>query len=388
MYLRFILVCLLFNLAFGATNSQNLDVLMNKINQVNQDLSKKTQQQKSLDNAISDSRQAIDQSLKALTSLRQTRNADMEQLKQISTILPQIESATSNIQTHVKNTVSAIYQQIKTIQLESSSILSGNDVQLNNRKQQYLIRLLRVEANKYQKLQTKLDELTKLNTKLNYELVRLDKQLGATIQKSQQFQQNHQDTLSKKQKLEQQINQEQQQLSGLQQKQAVLGILMKSLDKDLGNNPVNNKQAKPNNLAQSTPKETSSETLDGSPLFERKLVKPLNNQVLIPFGVMRQGVRNNGVVYQSKNAPVFAISDGKVAYVGILPGLGNVIVVNHGDNYMSVYAGVIPKASKGQSVSSGQIIANSGQENNQPMGGVYFELRHFGKPVNPRELVE
>jgi septal ring factor EnvC (AmiA/AmiB activator) len=341
-----------------------------------------------LDNAISDSRQAIDQSLKALTSLRQTRNADMEQLKQISTILPQIESATSNIQTHVKNTVSAIYQQIKTIQLESSSILSGNDVQLNNRKQQYLIRLLRVEANKYQKLQTKLDELTKLNTKLNYELVRLDKQLGATIQKSQQFQQNHQDTLSKKQKLEQQINQEQQQLSGLQQKQAVLGILMKSLDKDLGNNPVNNKQAKPNNLAQSTPKETSSETLDGSPLFERKLVKPLNNQVLIPFGVMRQGVRNNGVVYQSKNAPVFAISDGKVAYVGILPGLGNVIVVNHGDNYMSVYAGVIPKASKGQSVSSGQIIANSGQENNQPMGGVYFELRHFGKPVNPRELVE
>lgn len=387
MKIRFVIICLLCNFAFGVGNnqaSQNLGDLMTKITKINNDLDKKQQKQKSLDNAISDSRVAIYQFQKTLESIRILKDADTSQVKQIAEILPNIESATANIQNHVKTTISLIYQQIKVIETESSTVFSGNDWQLNNRKQQYLIRLLNFEASKYEQLQTKLNQLKDLNNKLSNELIRLNKEIGMTSQKSEQLKQIHQSTLGEKQHLQGQIAKEQQQLTDLKHKQAVLSMLMKDIDLDTKQYKLQKKQANIN----SKPNNQVTETLNGSPFFDRKLVKPLNTSVSIPFGAMRHGTKNNGVLYEAHNVPVFAISDGIVVYVGVLPGLGNLIVVNHGDNYMSIYAGIIPNASKGKRVSSGDVIANSGIPSNQPMGGVYFELRHAGIPVNPKELVE
>ena len=183
MRLKFIIICLLFNLVYAASKgelNQNLGDLMTKITKINNDLGKKQQKKKILDNAINDSRVAISQSQKTLASLRKVKDADTIQVMQIATVLPNIESMTITIQNHVKTTVGLIYQQIKVIDVESASIFSGNDWQINNRKQQYLVRILNLEVTKYKQLQTKLNELKDLNDKLNSELTRLNKQLGIT----------------------------------------------------------------------------------------------------------------------------------------------------------------------------------------------------------------
>lgn len=126
---------------------------------------------------------------------------------------------------------------------------------------------------------------------------------------------------------------------------------------------------------------------DNSPFMSRKLSKPIAGNITVAFGQMRDSVRNNGVlVSPAENTPVYSVSRGVVLFSGSLPGFGQIIVVDNGDNYTSVYSGVISKVAKGNSLAAGQQIASSGNAGNQPMGGVYFELRHLGKPVNPSKL--
>ena len=126
---------------------------------------------------------------------------------------------------------------------------------------------------------------------------------------------------------------------------------------------------------------------DNSPFMARKLSKPIAGNITVGFGQMRDSVRNNGVlVSPAENTPVYSVSRGVVLFSGSLPGFGQIIVVDNGDNYTSVYSGVISKVAKGNSLAAGQQIASSGNADNQPMGGVHFELRHLGKPVNPSKL--
>ena len=118
----------------------------------------------------------------------------------------------------------------------------------------------------------------------------------------------------------------------------------------------------------------------------RKLTKPVAGNILVGFGQMRDSVKNNGVLVAATNSPIYAISQGTVLFSGVLPGFGQIVVIDNGDNYTSVYSGILSKVNKGARVSSGQQIGLSGGADNQPMGGVYFELRHLGKPVNPSRL--
>ncbi|NCN95525.1 MAG: peptidoglycan DD-metalloendopeptidase family protein [Bdellovibrionales bacterium] len=79
--------------------------------------------------------------------------------------------------------------------------------------------------------------------------------------------------------------------------------------------------------------------------------------------------------------PVKATFDGKVAYVGQLPGFGPTIIIDHGDHYYSVYSkNSEVKVFEGEKVFKGQTIALSGSE-------LYFELRHYSNAIDPEKWI-
>ena len=369
--------------------NQNLSSLMSKINQVNHDLTKKHNQKKNLDGAISDSNEAIQESSKLLGQLKQERSVSAAQLNEINRTLPQIRQATQDVQDNVKLAITRIYQQIKILQNNSDSVLAVNDTLQTKRKTQYLISILQVEQTKYLNLQTKLNELNVANNELEAEVARIDKELSNKAKEREKLQALKQQKVQQAQVLNAEIKDEQEQLFGLNQKQIELNHLLTIL-------VANDSQAKKatkahqadnttNGIVRGKP-DTSDE--NDSPFFNRTLAKPLNAKISVAYGAKRHGVKNNGILYSSTYAPVYSISDGNVMYSGDLPGFGQVIVINHGDNYMSIYGGILPQdISRGQRVHMGEVIANSGSPKNQAMGGVYFELRHYGKPVNPSDLV-
>lgn len=91
----------------------------------------------------------------------------------------------------------------------------------------------------------------------------------------------------------------------------------------------------------------------------------------------------------SENADVRAVHAGKVMFRDTMRGLGLVVVLQHGQEYYSVYAFLSDCAvSLGQNVSRGQILGRSGYYPAIRGSGMYFELRHRQVAVNPESWLE
>ena len=83
-----------------------------------------------------------------------------------------------------------------------------------------------------------------------------------------------------------------------------------------------------------------------------------------------------------------AVSHGRVAFADWLRGYGLMIIVDHGDGYLSLY-GCNETLLKdvGDWVNAGETIATSGASGGQKTPGLYFELRAKGQPVDPKRVV-
>lgn len=365
----------LFNLAGAVSSSEvnnNINELMQTIKSVNHDLNKKQLKQRSLDHAINDSGIAISKSEQLLNQLHERQILDKKQLVQIAKVLPILTTNTEMAESAVAILMQKVYVEIRVLESNSGSIISGNDEIDNKRKKMYLLKLLHQENSKYRMLQSQLEQLDVLNTKLGEEISAINVRLGNITEQKSHLEENLESRKIQAQTLKEQIDDEKQQLSGLRQKQAELNRLLAELNKnENGNN---------NNI------DNSYE--DHSTFLSRKLSRPISGDVIIAFNAKKNGTRNHGILFKGQNLSVYSISNGTVIYSGTLPGFGKILVINHGDNYVSIYGGIMPQVAKGDKVSRGEVIANSGNSNNQPMGGVYFELRHLGKPVNPNSLLE
>lgn len=113
---------------------------------------------------------------------------------------------------------------------------------------------------------------------------------------------------------------------------------------------------------------------------------PVAGQLSAQFGETRaSGVRWEGVVIATeRDAPVRAVSSGRVVYADWLPGLGLLVIVDHGEGYMSLY-GHNDRLLKavGEPVAAGEPIAAAGDTGGRATPELYFEIRQGGKPVNP-----
>ncbi len=82
--------------------------------------------------------------------------------------------------------------------------------------------------------------------------------------------------------------------------------------------------------------------------------------------------------------PVHAISHGRVAFADWLRGFGLLMIIEHGDGYMSLYGhGESLFKDVGDWVEAGELIGKVGDSGGREMSGLYFEIRHLGAPVNP-----
>ncbi len=131
--------------------------------------------------------------------------------------------------------------------------------------------------------------------------------------------------------------------------------------------------------------------LSGLAKSKGKLLRPATGKIQQLFGKRRQGqVRWKGIVINSsEGSPVRAVQDGKVLYADWLKGFGLVTIVDHGKGYMTVYGrnqALLRQA--GDPVLQGESIGLVGSSGGQVSPGLYFEIRHKGKALNPRSWLK
>jgi len=128
---------------------------------------------------------------------------------------------------------------------------------------------------------------------------------------------------------------------------------------------------------------------DGNPFDQLKgrLVLPVKGAVTNRFGTPRPDstVLWKGLfIRTSSGQPVKAIAAGRVVFADWLRGFGNLLIIDHGKAYMSLYGNNETLYKQvGDELRGGDTIAGVGNSGGNEDSGLYFELRHQSKPLDP-----
>jgi septal ring factor EnvC (AmiA/AmiB activator) len=119
-----------------------------------------------------------------------------------------------------------------------------------------------------------------------------------------------------------------------------------------------------------------------------KIFLPVGGEITNRFGSSRNAgkLRWQGVfITTEEGQPIRAIHHGRVVFSDWLRGFGMLLIINHGDGYMSLYGhNQTLYRQTGDWVAANEIIALSGNSGGLDKSGLYFEIRQSGKPRDPQ----
>lgn len=122
-----------------------------------------------------------------------------------------------------------------------------------------------------------------------------------------------------------------------------------------------------------------------------QLRAPVAGKIGARFGTKRgDGPSWKGMfIRTAEGAQIHAIAAGRVVFAQWLRGFGNLIIVDHGGQYMSIYGNNQSLLRReGDAVKGGDVIASAGNTGGNEESGLYFELRHRGKEFDPASWVK
>ncbi|HEX6736408.1 MAG TPA: peptidoglycan DD-metalloendopeptidase family protein [Azonexus sp.] len=113
---------------------------------------------------------------------------------------------------------------------------------------------------------------------------------------------------------------------------------------------------------------------------------PVRGTVAGRFGAPREGggAWRGLFIKAGSGSEVKAIANGRVVFAEWMRGFGNLLIVDHGNAYLSIYGNNDSLLKQvGQAVKGGETVATVGNSGGNPESGLYFELRHQGQPIDP-----
>jgi murein hydrolase activator len=227
----------------------------------------------------------------------------------------------------------------------------------------------RLRATQIDSIEAQLRDIDALDLTLvaqDQELAQLEKQQSGELAKLDGARRERGKALAS---LQEESRNRAQSLDRMQKQQAGLERLLKDLKRALDKYP-------------------SGDSNDAFAKLRGQLAWPVDGKLVARFGQTRAGgVKWNGVVIETaRGTPVRAVSQGRIAYADWLPGLGLLMIVDHGDGYLSLY-GHNERLYKGagETVKAGDQLASAGDSGGRASPALYFEIRRAGKPVDPQE---
>ncbi len=224
------------------------------------------------------------------------------------------------------------------------------------------------EANKIAAVQTALDELKKTKSDIVTKQAKIQNQNKQLDNKRASLKTAKSQKQTALNKLSASIRSEEQKLGKLKADQLRLKNLIKEIETAITDIPLPD---------------------DAEPFSKRKgkLQWPAKGRVLHRFGstLLKGKLRHNGITLSVKeDQEVKAIHSGRVVFSNWIRGFGLLLIIDHGNNYMSLYGNNKSLAKEtGDWVRAKETIAFTQETGQDSDSGLYFEIRKQGKPVNP-----
>ncbi len=126
--------------------------------------------------------------------------------------------------------------------------------------------------------------------------------------------------------------------------------------------------------------------------FKGLLKMPVKGKIVSLFGKFKNtqykvlNFRSGIEIQTERGEPIQAVHAGKILYADWFKGYGNMIIIDHGENYYTVYAHIEETfKTAGDVVDAGEVMATVGDTGSITGPKLYFEVRHHGKPLDPMQ---
>jgi len=364
----FSLLALLFSsacLANDTTNSDKLGDLKTKINQQKSLLAKQKKQQQRLTNLLRDTDKKIATTANALFQTNQQQQTSLATQQSLKIEKKQLVTTQQRQKTVLAQQLKSAYMtgnhdlmQLLLNQQQSSKTerLLGYYHYLNKARVDSLTNLKQT----YTQLQTVEAKL--IDTLSDLSALRVTQKTAESKLKLEKKTRGDALAQLRKSYLQNSAQLEQYQLSELDIKQLIQAQAQKQV-------------------------ETAALPLTGLDNLRGRLTRPTKGKTTHKFGQKRNSrLRWKGITIVGREGQaVNAVHHGKIVFSDWIKGFGLVLVVDHGQGYMSLYGhnqALLKKS--GDNVAKNEQIALLGQSGGQSISSLYFEIRHKGKAVNPQ----
>ena len=266
--------------------------------------------------------------------------------------------------------------------------LSGRNPNELSRQSVYLAHVSRARAGLINSLRGNLEHLSELAKEAEEkarELAEIATRQAKEKQKLESERRARSDVLAR---ISRDIQKQRKEMSTLQRDENRLAKLVEQLSRIITRPPPSARQAPatPRMRNERVPERQTAETGAFGQLRGR-LALPVRGDIAGRFGTPRAdgGLTWRGLFIAARSGEeIRAVAAGRVVFADWLRGFGNLLIVDHGDGYMSLYGnGEALYKQVGELIRGGDAIATVGNSGGNTVSGLYFEMRHQGKPFDP-----
>lgn len=342
-----------------AQAQQKLDAVRAQIAQIAQQQRAASAQHDSLETALADQAKQLNDASKALSD---TDDA----IAQKSAALAQLRQQDTQLQDKLAGQREALAQLLRAAYAldrggDLSLLLGDQDLSRIARALAYSRYFQQDRVQRIRTLLGDLAQLQQLQRGIEADQATLQQQHAQRAERAQALQQARDAQQKLLAQNEAQLSQQKDQLAALQSQQQALNQLLEKL-KD---------------VFADIPRQLGSERPFAQ--LHGQLPWPAAGHAHAGSGLLARGL----MIDTAPGATVTAVAYGRVAWADYMRGYGTLVIVDHGDGWMSLYGNnEAALVEDGDWVKPGQPIAKAGQAQGQ--AGAYFELRKNGQPVDPR----
>ncbi|HUU73272.1 MAG TPA: peptidoglycan DD-metalloendopeptidase family protein [Burkholderiales bacterium] len=355
-----------------------LNELRSKIEQLQKELEKSEEYKSEAADALRKSERAISKANRRLFELANER-------KSINTRIRQLENKAARLEKRIdserESLARLIHRQYLAGQPESLRLmLNRQNANETARQLHYFGYVSKARAELIGALRNNLDELSDLTQAVQAESARLQKLEKEESGQKKALEKQKRARKKVLSKASSDIALQRNQISKLKRDEQRLTALIKKLAAEA---EKRRQQARLKN--QSLPDASANNSAFRK--LKGKLRLPVIGELTNRFGRPRKdsGLSWKGLFIAAKEGGVVkAIAPGQVVYADWLRGFGNLLILDHGSGYMSLYGNNESLFRQvGDRLGAGETIASVGNSGGNPDSGLYFELRHKGKPFDP-----
>jgi murein hydrolase activator len=369
---------------------EDLSDIQEKIQALKKELDNNQEAHKDATDELKDSETAISAANKKLRDINQKQNKNKDTLNSLK---KQSLNLNENLSEQQKRLSSLLRQQyMHGGQSYSQLILQNKNPSEIARDVKYFSYIAKEHAKVIDDMQSNLVKVKELNNQTAAALQEVAELKAKQEAEKQELEQQKKEKSKVVKSLSKQITAQRNEIDKLKRDEKNLSNLVERLAKIVPKKtkkPTKKKTGKPAEEEVVSNETTPSNAYAGSNFasLKGKLRLPVRGDVTNRFGSAREdtGVSWKGLFIKAgEGNDVKSVAEGRVVFADWMRGFGNLIIVDHGDGYMSLYGNnqALLKA-VGEEVNGGDSIASVGNSGGNESNGLYYELRRQSKPFDP-----